>query len=500
MMNLIKPLTDEELDKMNDEIELEEYEAEEYFKSIDEEMKIELFEFCFEMFNNLHLETIHLSCEENFDDFMVTNVTSMLRVHCDTVEPYSNKLSNLSDELKDIVFEYIVTYSEKMFYTHVTPRRSYDKTFIRFKPNIEKVKQKIEYIRSKPQPEQRTDAWYESRYNMITASSVGKIFETKSALNSIIYEKCKPFTLTNQTSAGALGWGIKYEPVSVMFYESYYKCKVEDFGCITHDKYSFLGASPDGIVVSEDSYRYGRMLEIKNPISRKITGNPKKMYWIQMQMQMEVCNMNECDFLETKFSEYANDEEFNNDGTFSSTTQGQLKGIILQFTIDENTVYEYLPLYSSETEYCIFKNEMLIKYGEENIVRTIYYKLDHYSCILVLRNKEWISYAIPKIEEVWNTIVKERVDGYDHRAPKERKKKTCMIDINDMNNSQDIITEMFCPDMNTSDDKISDMFPHDMITSQRASQKSIMKVRTESFDETSTKLNTTDEESTNANI
>ena len=55
-------------------------------------------------------------------------------------------------------------------------------------------------------------------------------------------------------------------------------------------------------------------LEIKNPKSRVISGIPKKEYWVQMQIQMEVWNLDECDFLETKFEEYKNEEEFNKDG------------------------------------------------------------------------------------------------------------------------------------------------------------------------------------------
>ena len=41
--------------------------------------------------------------------------------------------------------------------------------------------------------------------------------------------------------------GQKYEPVSVMLYEHNYDTEIEDFGCITHEQYNFLGASPDGI-------------------------------------------------------------------------------------------------------------------------------------------------------------------------------------------------------------------------------------------------------------
>ena len=42
----------------------------------------------------------------------------------------------------------------------------------------------------------------------------------------------------------------------------------------------------------------------KNPTTRKLSGTPKKEYWIQMQLQMEVWDLDECDFLETVFKEY----------------------------------------------------------------------------------------------------------------------------------------------------------------------------------------------------
>ena len=62
------------------------------------------------------------------------------------------------------------------------------------------------------------------------------------------------------------------------------------FGCIRHPTINFLAASPDGI--DED----GTMIEIKCVYSRKITGIPKKVYYDQMQLQMEVCNLNKCIF------------------------------------------------------------------------------------------------------------------------------------------------------------------------------------------------------------
>ena len=53
--------------------------------------------------------------------------------------------------------------------------------------------------------------------------------------------------------------------------------------------------------------------KLKIPTSREIDGIPEKAYWVQMQLQMEVWDLDECD-LETTFKEYETEEEFRNDG------------------------------------------------------------------------------------------------------------------------------------------------------------------------------------------
>ena len=42
------------------------------------------------------------------------------------------------------------------------------------------IEQKIAYLRSKPQPQQRTPEWYQFRHNLITASNAYKAFESQS--------------------------------------------------------------------------------------------------------------------------------------------------------------------------------------------------------------------------------------------------------------------------------------------------------------------------------
>jgi hypothetical protein len=54
------------------------------------------------------------------------------------------------------------------------------------------------------------------------------------------------------------------------------------------------------------------------------------------------------------------------------------------------------------------------------LYKTHYWYLDEISCIVVKRNRDWFYAAIPQFTNVWHTILKERVDGYEHRVPKKR--------------------------------------------------------------------------------
>jgi putative phage-type endonuclease len=310
--------------------------------------------------------------------------------------------------------------------------------------------EKINIIENKPQPDQRTPAWYEFRHNLITASSAWKAFKSQSTINQLVVEKCKPLDLTKYDGVNTstpMHHGNKYEDVSIMFYEALYKTKVKDYGCIQHDKHTFLGASPDGINVDPSSDRYGRMVEIKNPTTREITGIPKEDYWIQMQLQMETCDLNECDFLETSFKEYEDEESFMNDGSFIYNENNELKGVIAYFMKNGKPLYEYMPLYITEDEHNIWFNATMEKHKELTWVKNIYWRLHQYSCVLVLRNKSWFQSAVYEIEAVWKIIENEKHTGYDHRLAKKNvrpsrsnsiteslQSNSCMVDVNNLQN------------------------------------------------------------------
>ena len=232
-------------------------------------------------------------------------------------------------------------------------------------------------------------------------------------------------------------WGQKYEPLTVMVYEHSYNTTVEDFGCIQHPVYSFVGASPDGIVVNHDSDRFGRMLEIKNVVSREINGIPKKEYWTQMQLQMEVCDLDDCDFLETKFTEYPDEVAFQADTKLNDCGEKELmlsadnktKGIILYFNTKEGApFYSYKPLdIVSPDDIHKWEETELSKYESSQynytFLKFIYWKLEVISCVLVSRDRNWFKNNIQQLEKVWKIIEEERVTGYAHRAPNKKQRK-----------------------------------------------------------------------------
>lgn len=325
----------------------------------------------------------------------------------------------IEDELVNIVDE-----SLQIFFDCVYPARSRPQTCIVRSPNIGNIKNKLDYLTSIPQPDQRTEEWFKVRHNYLTASNIWKAFSTEGSRNQLIYSKCIPVDTSKYDSfnlESPLHWGQKYEAVSLEWYEREYKTRVGEFGCIPHPTIAFLAASPDGINTDCLSSRYGRMVEVKNIVNRDITGIPKTEYWIQMQMQMEVCNLDECDFLETRFTEYDDNESFVNDGTFTTSQDGKIKGIMMLF-LDSNgrPVYEYAEIGIVESSFYEWNDAIMEKNKKLSWLKNIYWKLDEVSVVLVDRNKFWFDAAVPVLIDLWKTIEQERQSGCSHRAPKKR--------------------------------------------------------------------------------
>jgi putative phage-type endonuclease len=421
-----------------------------------EECALELFETAFQLMEEFIQENPTVMSEPNFNEILLEEIKDFFYIQLEDHILESEFIEDDLNELLEDAFNIFIT----TFHPDKSLENKSDEIQEITEENIDIIEKQIQELRDIPQPVQRTDEWYKFRWNLITASNAWKAFESQSAVNQLIYEKCQPLKTSEDDSNGdkikmvntntPLHWGQKYEPLSVLLYEQKYGAKVEDFGCIQHPKYNFIGASPDGIVINKSSDRFGRMLEIKNVVSREINGIPKKEYWVQMQLQMEVCDLNECDFLETKFVEYPdrhsyeadtkNDGKCINDITISY--DGKQKGIIIYFhTNDGKPFYAYKPLnITSSQEIIDWEEEMISLYQSEKykytFLKFIYWKLQVFSCILVLRKQDWFQNNIGQLEKVWKTIEEERITGYEHRAPNKKPKKEYSSPFINMNTNE----------------------------------------------------------------
>jgi len=371
------------------------------------------------IYNDLYEEVY----EDNYELYYVQLIESQIL----------EKILNISHDDSITILCKLLYIGRSLIFKFIIPRRSYSNSIVRknlnnvdynLNINFNKINNQLNILKSIVQPDQRSDEWYIFRNSTLTASNIYKIFISDYTQNQLILEKCEPldinkFKTTNTNSP--LHWGQKYEPVSIMYYEYINNTKVSEFGCIPHCDFSFIAASPDGIVCDPSSQLFGRMLEIKNVVSREITGIPKMEYWIQMQLQMEVCNLNECDFLETKFTEYSDYDDFINDNSTN------YKGIILQYLKNEEPYYIYAPFMLNDINSNLY-TEWLTSVEEQNkeliFINTLYWKLEVISCVLVLRNKFWFNTILPYIQIFWNQLVYERDSGlYKERISKKRKLK-----------------------------------------------------------------------------
>jgi putative phage-type endonuclease len=403
----------------------------------------------------------------NTEEVVGTWIDSYLCNYFAEITPVRSEFSTATSAEADALNEVLDVYIQELyndiserFYEVVAPFRSSVSVSVpvpvpvpvpTYIHNIDAMTQKIQTLRNKPQPDQRTPEWYARRNNLITASAASKAFGSQASVNQLIYEKCKnygggggggpceigspPITTPLQGPVNSpLHWGQRYEPLTVMIYEHRNHTKLGEFGCIQHDTYPFIGASPDGINIDPASPIYGRMVEIKNIFNREITGSPKEEYWIQTQIQMEVCDLDECDFVETRFKEFDSEEEYNRACADTGVNE---KGRILWFqsapTLTNQgyvsqpiQLYEYAPIGTTEQEYAKWEAAVFAKHElARNIwVRTIYWYLDEYSCVLVRRNRLWFSEAVKVLERVWAIIEEERETGYEHRAPAKKKTTT----------------------------------------------------------------------------
>jgi len=266
-----------------------------------------------------------------------------------------------------------------------------------FKLNRDTDKKQLQKLLNIPKNNaQNSIEWHVKRHNHINASEASEVLGT--SYKGILNKKVKPFVF-KQSSGVAAQLGHRYEPISILVYETMYNKKIYQFESIEHPIYTFLAASPDGI--DED----GIMKEIKNPSKREIIGVPKPEYWVQTQLQLECCNLNALDFIECSIKEYDCIEYYIDDNTT------QYKGCIIEYwDKNEKCNRYYSKLNENINEIDKWKSNVLHNINSvtdetEPYINIVYWKLEKFSSFRVYRDREWFMSVLPKFTNFWTEVL-----------------------------------------------------------------------------------------------
>ena len=273
---------------------------------------------------------------------------------------------------------------------------------------IKQYRSELKILLQLPLMKQRTTEWFEARKTRLTASDLYDA--VKGGNVSIRLAKKKANIVVdniNYNAIPALKWGTMFEPMATRCYsQKMNNINIHDFGLICDAENKHFGASPDGI------NDLGIMLEIKCPYSRKIIDGviPDK-YRMQIQGQLAVCKLKECDYIECIFKSIENEEDYLElDNTINH-------GVIAEFY---NSKGEYVYNYSEPNktpkecleEITNNRNNYINEYnGSANgtnaslkFSKYTYWKLDEMIIQRVIFNaNEWIN-IIPKINAFWETV------------------------------------------------------------------------------------------------
>ena len=353
--------------------------------------------------------------------------------------------------------EIFTTLFTKEFTLKLTNNCSYFPDYLEMYSSIEipkeyqKLEDHFQKLKALPQPEQRTKEWFEYRHNRITASDTAAAIDENpyEPVESFVLKKCDP---NHQFLDNANVYhGKKFELIATKIYEHIYNVQVFEFGALPSETHTLLGASPDGICSSKTldnkfSPRLGTMLEIKcvAPNGRTIetSGNIKGhicpyYYYLQVQQQLECCELEICDFWQCKLVEYKSREEYLIDSCLKTThtfgTDGKKmeidnkikKGVLIQFfpkkfepqfaedNIEWKSKFIYPPrldMTSQQYDEWISKtmSELNTKYtdivNDNYFHKIIYWKLEQSHNQEIKRDRVLFASILPILKQTWEKV------------------------------------------------------------------------------------------------
>lgn len=369
---------------------------------------------------NRLIRDCHLTYEELKKPETISNLSNMLEMTMSAIFTTS-ELTKSKIKYKEMIESSI---KQRFFY----PQPIYTDE------DLDIIDNKFKVINSHHNHAQRSMEWYNFRWERLTASDLAKALGEKGDKSKLdlIYQKAIPleqyikkresFSLGGQP---AIQHGVCFEPVATALYEFYNNLTVKEYGCLPHLSINYLAASPDGICDSRNDNPdyHGRMLEIKCPYSRIITGIPKLEYYMQVQLQLEVCDLEYCDFLECDIRTYSGMRSFLDDSpvlkdepesvSYNLTKSGKKKGVLYEYQEknemgDKNTKYKYCPLtYTDDqvSEWIIATKDEIMGNTNYIPIGCKYWWIEEYNVTLLKRERDYFNKMLVRLNEFWDSVL-----------------------------------------------------------------------------------------------
>ena len=274
-----------------------------------------------------------------------------------------------------------------------------------FEPIIKNIRT-LDQLNLSPGAKQRSPEWYRMRETMLTASDLAQaIGRGKYGTRAQLVQKKAFPHLNSFKSSPAMKWGTMCECLALKCYEMRNNnVKSFEFGLIPHPTLAHFGASPDSITA------LGIMVEIKCPSSRKLEiGKVPEHYYLQIQGQLDVCNLDLCDYVECSFEDIKTFGEYESKVEHDGERPHYHGAIVVTTNADGSEEYMYSPEQLTPADTTTWVEQTIDTL--DNYLEVKFWRLRAMNIVRVKRDKALWATIEPEITQFWTDVMNERTQG-----------------------------------------------------------------------------------------
>jgi putative phage-type endonuclease len=235
-----------------------------------------------------------------------------------------------------------------------------------------------------------TSEWLEKRKKLLSGSKIGAIlgkskFTSKRQVFLNMISKDTSTPSSSSSSSKIMQHGIDTENLVDFIYCEKTQSETKPMNLMIHREYPFIGATPDRINIGK-----GRLVEYKSVVNREIdTETIPEEYSIQCQIQMEVTDMEMCDFVEAKLIR-VNEYEAK------------------QYAENVGGIKEWINFTNSPTPTC---NVKIFKDLYYNLQNNAVYVLERFVVHpTLIRDREWFKSVLPELKDFYDKVTQVSCD------------------------------------------------------------------------------------------